>query len=313
MTPRPFQLARSPFLFLAVVAFVPCGTSFAGDEPPIAGPVRNEGVLGRFMRDHGWRLLVAAGIDRGATIYSRSAGYSREPLLFEDPPGFDRAIRNTFSTGRESRTYLARYGVATLKYGTALALIGLDFGDRREMAADLFGAAEAFFMNRGLTHLIKNVAGRERPELEFADPNALGAAKLEELRTAPHSHESFPSGHASGSFMWASYMERVIARKAGMRSAARKISFAALYGAAGYIAYTRVRGDDHYFSDIVAGAALGTAVSRTFYRLEHPEEFGRHEPRPETRRSARIRLHPPQFFPGGVVVTAGLRLGADRP
>jgi hypothetical protein len=94
---------------------------------------------------------------------------------------------------------------------------------------------------------------------------------------------------------------------------ARKISFAAFYGVAGYIAYSRIREDEHYFSDIVAGAALGAFVGRTFYRQEHPEEFGRTRTADSKERTPRVIFHAPQVLNGGAARTIGLRLGTDRP
>src|SRR5262249_9680101 len=155
-----------------------------------------------------------------------------------------------------------------------VALFAMDWGRKHEMAEDVFGVLEAFLVNRSADDLLKNIVGRERPALEFADPNVIGQTAYDAIATTPHNHRSFPSGHSSGSFTWASYMERVVARKVGMRSTARKISFAAFYGLAGYIAYSRIREDEHYFSDVVAGSAMGLTMGRTFYRLEHPEEFG---------------------------------------
>jgi membrane-associated phospholipid phosphatase len=260
------------------------------------------------MSAHGWRLLSSLGIDAGAAIYGKHFGPSNEPLLFEDVPGFDAAVHATLSKGTPSPTYLGLYGLETIKYASWLAIIGIDLGNRHEMAGDIFGAAESFFMNRGLTSLGKDVVGRVRPDLQYADPKALGRAEFLALRAEPDEYRSFPSGHASGSFTWAAYLDRVIARKVGMRSAARKLAFAALYGAAGYIGYTRIREGEHYFSDIVAGAGLGIWVSRSNYRAEHPEEFGQRE----NRRPARLRFYPPRIFHGGAAWTLGIRLGVDR-
>ena len=265
------------------------------------------------MSAHGWRLLWSIGIDTGAAIYGKHLGPSKEPLLFEDVPGFDAAVHATLTKGTESPTYLGLYGLETIKLASWLAIVGMDLGNGREMTEDLFGAAESFFMNRGLTSLGKDIVGRVRPDLQYADPKALGQTAFLALRAAPDEYRSFPSGHASGSFTWASYLDRVIARKVGTRSTTRKIFFAALYGAAGYIGYTRIREGEHYFSDIVAGAALGVWVSRSNYRAEHPEEFGPRNAERADRRPARVRFYPPRIFNGGEAWTLGIRLGEDRP
>jgi len=305
-------LVGSLLIFLAALSYRSLGASVEENPTPTLDASTRPGAFSRFMSAHGWRLLWSAGIDKAADVYRHRVGPSQEPLLFEEVPGFDAAIHATLTRGTESPTYLGRYGLETFRYGVPLVLIGLDFGHGHETAEDLFGAADAFFMNRGLTSLVKDLVGRVRPDLEYADRRALGPAAFQALEESRDEHRSFPSGHASGSFTWASYLDRVVARKFGMRSAARKWTFAGLYGAAAYVGYTRIREGEHYFSDIVAGAALGIWVSRFNYRAEHPEEFVGRDSRPKDRRSARVRFYPPQIVNGGASWTLGIRLGAER-
>jgi membrane-associated phospholipid phosphatase len=52
---------------------------------------------------------------------------------------------------------------------------------------------------------------------------------------------------------------------------ARAASFLGFYGYAAYIGYTRLEGDDHYLTDVVAGAAAGIVIGRSFYNVHHPE------------------------------------------
>ena len=288
--------------------------------PPAAGTtakaeqeVEPESGWRTFVREDLPRLLVAVGVDQAASIYSRSVGPSTDPLIFEDPPRLDEEVREALQDPNPPKAYVDEHGLETLRYGAPLGLIFLNLGDGRMMARDLLGFVETFYTNQGLTSLLKEIVGRERPYFEYADPNDLTPEEYEEMLDDPSSRESFPSGHASGSFAFASYLERSIAREIGLRGPGRVASFTCLYGLAGYIGYTRIRNDKHYFTDVVAGAALGTWVGRTYYRLNHREEYAPPERRGSIRGAPRIRLNPPQIVPGGVAVTASIRLGADRP
>ncbi|MEI7894190.1 MAG: phosphatase PAP2 family protein [Myxococcales bacterium] len=74
--------------------------------------------------------------------------------------------------------------------------------------------------------------------------------------TAPQDF-SFPSGHATGSFAFASFAAVVLlaTRRGGAR-----IGSLALFAVATLVAYSRIHLGAHWPSDVVAGAVLGTLV-----------------------------------------------------
>lgn len=73
-------------------------------------------------------------------------------------------------------------------------------------------------------------------------------------RTRPDGgHHSFPSGHTSASFTSATVLAQHFSWKVG----------APAYAVAGLIGWTRVRDDQHWLSDVVAGGVIGTIVGRT--------------------------------------------------
>jgi membrane-associated phospholipid phosphatase len=80
------------------------------------------------------------------------------------------------------------------------------------------------------------------------------AIKLATNRTRPNgdSH-SFPSGHASASFATAMVLQEHFGWKVGVPA----------FAAAGYTAYSRLAGNDHWTSDVVFGVAIGIACGRT--------------------------------------------------
>jgi membrane-associated phospholipid phosphatase len=95
---------------------------------------------------------------------------------------------------------------------------------------------EAYFLNAGLTNVLKLAVGRERPNGE--------------------DNKSFPSGHASTAFTLAAVAERHFGWKVGVPA----------YMIAGAIAVSRLQRNKHYLSDVMAGATLGYIVGRTVVR-----------------------------------------------
>lgn len=80
-------------------------------------------------------------------------------------------------------------------------------------------------------------------------------------RTRPNGENdlSFPSGHAAGSFMGASYAQFRYGWHWGVP----------LYGVAALVSLQRVNTDSHYWTDIIAGAALGTGCAY-FFTVRYP-------------------------------------------
>jgi membrane-associated phospholipid phosphatase len=66
--------------------------------------------------------------------------------------------------------------------------------------------------------------------------------------------ESFPSGHASMSFAAAQFLQQRYGYTYGVPA----------YLASSFVAYSRVHGDQHYWKDVIAGAAIGIASSYYF-------------------------------------------------
>src|SRR5262249_55571094 len=94
VSPTPAPADEVPPSDAPAAAVAPQGPAV---EPPAPTPDAEFRLgSGGFMRDHGWRLLQSAGIAWAATYYRREVGPSRKPLLFDETPGFDNAIRNTF-------------------------------------------------------------------------------------------------------------------------------------------------------------------------------------------------------------------------
>lgn len=77
---------------------------------------------------------------------------------------------------------------------------------------------------------------------------------------------SFPSGHASTTFAVATVLEVLYGPKAGLPA----------YVVAGLISFTRIDSNAHFASDVLFGAALGSAIgwgTAYFHKRENPRFF----------------------------------------
>jgi membrane-associated phospholipid phosphatase len=89
---------------------------------------------------------------------------------------------------------------------------------------------------------------------EIVNEVLVQAMKVSVRRDRPNgSPYSFPSGHASAAFAFASVLERHL----GYRAAWPTLAIA------GYVATSRLHDNVHFLSDVVFGAGLGTAVGWT--------------------------------------------------
>ena len=98
-----------------------------------------------------------------------------------------------------------------------------------------------------MTGALKLAVGRERPD-----------------GSGSRLSSSFPSGHVSGSFAFATVIDQMYGHKAGVP----------LYLAAGFVGLSRLSDDKHFLSDVLFGAVLGTVVGRSVARLHKQDDNG---------------------------------------
>jgi membrane-associated phospholipid phosphatase len=103
-----------------------------------------------------------------------------------------------------------------------------------------------------LTQLIKFSLGRERPFV-----HALGAAEKSDERHPADNNLSFFSGHSSFTFSLAT-SAAMVATLRGYRIA--PILWSVGPALAAFTGYLRIAADKHYLSDVLVGAAVGTAT-----------------------------------------------------
>jgi len=111
----------------------------------------------------------------------------------------------------------------------ALLITG-QHSENRKFRAFTYDLAQAYTLDYAIVASIKYAVGRERPNKS--------------------NMQSFPSGHATDGFMIATVIQRHYGNKAGVFG----YTFATL------MAYSRLKIDKHWMSDVVAGAALGYII-----------------------------------------------------
>ncbi len=180
---------------------------------------------------------------------------------FCEPNGLDTAVRNAVvwrnpAAARHASDALV-FALLPAGMVTHQLLAARADGELSEGFVDVLVVAEAAALAADLNQLVKFAVGRERPFVHYGDP------------ARPHEADddlSFYSGHTSMAF--------AVASSAGMVSTLRGYRSApwvwgvgmSLAATAGWL---RMGGDMHWFSDVLVGAAVGTAVGAGLPWLLH--------------------------------------------
>ena len=221
-------------------------------------------ILGGFTKSiRPWDLsLVALG---GLSYYKPNEGGTTSSL---EPLAVDLQISGTVAPngGRESLGSRVHPGrIQTNIFIGQLAITSLlDIAtDAHITASDYersFVFAKALLYTVSITEISKNLLPRIRPD--------------------GSNNRSFFSGHVSSSFTTSAFIYREISDWIdGMESWSHTSStllkgtaFAACYGWATYVGYSRIRDRKHYLSDVLVGAAVGTVIGNFIYDLHFDNE-----------------------------------------
>jgi membrane-associated phospholipid phosphatase len=145
--------------------------------------------------------------------------------------------------------------------GGGLYAFGLARGNRRVEDLGLH-TVESIVIANTITGVMKVTAGRARPRKnpkDAADFQLLRGLKDDEYR-------SFPSGHSSAAFAFASLMS---AETSHWWPESRWIIGPIVYGGAALTGVSRIYNNAHWASDVVAGAAIGTLTGIKVFRFQH--------------------------------------------
>ena len=144
-------------------------------------------------------------------------------------------------------------------------------GSRPVAALGLHGL-EALLLSAGITGAIKLTAGRARPYVRAdPDPNDFGF-----LRGAGRDYASFPSGHTSTAFAVAASLAAETTHWVTLKSwwpGWKYVVGGTLFGGASLVGLSRMYHDQHWASDVVAGAAIGTfsGIKTVRYAYRNPD------------------------------------------
>lgn len=163
---------------------------------------------------------------------------------------FTNSVTNGGHLRRSSAVGAVIGGPGPISLGMALYALGKGSGHTflSNMGREV---TRAVLYSGSVTALVKGAVGRARP---FASPGdadeyAPGHGFLDTKRS------SFPSGHTSAAFAAAT----VLARELGTsHPASRSVVSPLLFGAASFVGWSRVYDHQHWPSDVLIGAALGS-------------------------------------------------------
>jgi len=204
----------------------------------------------------GWADAVAVLAGGGLVLASTQVTPPAATCAPCDPatlPGIDRWVVGANSSAARTGSDILVFGV--IGGGALASVTGMD-RDRARGNAAVF--ANAVVWSTAASEWLKLAFHRERPVLYTAD----GAAAAED----PDNRQSMPSGHATVAFASATAYA-VMAARQHLPHAARNTAL--LYVGATGVAALRVAGGKHFPTDVLAGAALGSAVGWLTARL-HP-------------------------------------------
>jgi len=185
-----------------------------------------------------------------------------------EPPAGDVAIKNALrwpnTKTADSASYVTGFALAPI------AALGLDAasvyargGSFREWGEDATVIMESIVVGANLNQLVKFLVGRERPFVHDLD----SADKLR-TKSPGDNNLSFYSGHTMLGFVSAVSAGTVASLK-GYRAApliwGTGLSLAVATG------YLRIAADKHYFSDVLTGAVMGSAVGFLVPWLHRPK------------------------------------------
>ena len=130
------------------------------------------------------------------------------------------------------------------------------------MAELALHGTEAVLVGAGVANVIKIAAGRERPYALNADPhdfNFMGGRRSDTTK-------SFPSGHATAAFSAAA---AVVTETHEWWPQSTWYVAPLMYGGATAVGLSRMYDNQHWASDVVMGAAIGTFAGLKTVRFNH--------------------------------------------
>lgn len=272
-------------------------------RPIPLGPSRHEGK--KLEWDPAFNRMDAPEIVLTSTAVAVAlAGAIAPPLTtgWKGPVGFDdnvrRVLRLSSYQARLDARDVSDVGLALLTSYPILVdslLVAYWYRGSQDVALQMtLIDVEAMSVSAAIQGAANFFGGRERPYGQDCG----GAVPAQSIDcTSPSRYRSFFSGHSALSFTSAALVCAHHLRLDLFESAADPITCASAMVVAGVVATLRVVGDMHYASDVLIGAAVGTAVGLGFPLLHH---YRRAPPDETSSSGLNVRFIPSPF--GGQLV-----------
>lgn len=234
----------------------------------LAGPARAEEVAGSGELRYDWK--VDGAVTAGALAFWGGSELLKSHLVgatcrWCGADSVDASVRDALrwdDTGAANlASNIGAYAIVPL-VGLGATALAAGHDDRLgELGGDALVVAEAVALSGDLSQIFKFATGRERPFV-----HALPAAEKPLTASPADNNVSFYSSHTSFGF--------ALATASGTVASIRHYRLAPLVWAAGYAAaavvgYLRIAADRHYFTDVLTGAAVGSAVGFTVPYVFH--------------------------------------------
>jgi hypothetical protein len=223
--------ARRCIFAVVIILFWVCGLGRAdGQSAPSGLPSDTPPEytsLKRFPQNLGRNFLAMFSKKNIAPLLIGSASTGVISIWDEDIQEHFSVQDGSSSVGKVGSALGSLYLVAPLVGGLLIA------GNRSQndrFHSFTYSLTQALVLDQGLNQGMKFAIDRTRPDKS--------------------NDQSFPSGHASTSFMIATVVQRYYGWKAGILG----------YGVASFVGIARLRENKHWASDVTAGATLGYIV-----------------------------------------------------
>ena len=191
------------------------------------------------------------------------------------PPQSSQVVSDLFRPlGRDMRGMLSRDNLFIAGIGGLGATAGAQFDNRATgfrwnptlgsamepgkiaggFVAQAGGALAAYAIGRATDSPKVTSLGASLFRAQFVSQTTVQTIKFAVRRTRPDGTIlSFPSGHSASAFATASVLQAELGWKIGVPA----------YGAAAWVAASRVHAKRHYLSDVIAGATIGIMAGRS--------------------------------------------------
>lgn len=177
------------------------------------------------------------------------------------------SVQSNGALKAEANVFDAVADPGVLVFSAASYFLGLATHSRPVASLGMH-TGEAIVMGGVITQIMKGAFGRARPSISPTDPREFQSGK----GFGNDDFGSFPSGEVTIAFATATAASREVSRS---WPGAARYATPASYGAATLVGLARVYKNQHWASDVVAGAAVGTMSGILFdrYNRRYPDNI----------------------------------------